>query len=84
MPGELEEKEFFFPDLEKNVMVMVPRDGDLTEAFNEVSSFIKTLLANHQLKDDEAGLDPPRPSHAVVREADNHYHLRRLRLHGIA
>lgn len=77
--SELEEREFFFPDLNKNVMVQVPKGGDLTETFNEVSSFISTLIANHQLKDEDAGLNPRRPTHAVIKEADNHYHLRRLR-----
>lgn len=82
--SELEEREFFFPDLNKNVMVQVPQGGDLTETFNEVSSFISTLIANHQLKDEEAGLNPKHPSHAIIKEADEHYHLRRLRLsHGI-
>lgn len=77
--SDLEEREFFFPDLNKNVMVQVPKGGDLTEAFNEVSSYINTLIANHQLKDEEAGLNPTRPTHAIIKEADNHYHLRRLR-----
>lgn len=76
--SDLEEREFFFPDLNKNVVVQVPKGGDLTEMFNEVSSYISSLIANHQLKDEEAGLNPKRPSHAIIKEADNHYHLRRM------
>jgi hypothetical protein len=83
MPSAPQEKEFFFPDLKKNVLVQVPAGSDLTELFNEVSHFIKTLIANNNLRDLEAGLDPPRPTHAITKDADNHYHLQRLRFQGI-
>ena len=72
------EEEFFFPQLNKNVMVQVPEGGDLCETFNEVSSFINSLLANNKLKDEEVGLSPKRPTHVIIKEADSHYHLRRL------
>ena len=83
MPSAPEEKEFFFPDLNKNVMVQVPAGSDLTEAFNEAAHFIKTLIANNNLRDLDAGLNPPRPTHAITKGPDNHYHLQRLRFQGI-
>ncbi len=84
MPAGTQEKEFFFPDINKNVMVQVPAGSDLTEVFNEAAHFIKTLIANNNLCDLDAGLNPPRPTHAINKDADNHYHLQRLRFEGIA
>ena len=79
MSSELQEKEFFFPELKKNVMVQVPAGSDLTEVFNEAAHLIKTLIVNNKLRDLEQGLNPPRPTHVIVTGEDNHYHLRRLR-----
>ena len=66
------------PSFKKDVLVTVPDGGDLKEAFNEAVSFVRTLEANHQICDREAGISPRSATHEIVKEKGD-YRLRRFR-----
>lgn len=76
----MRQKEFYFPALDKKVVVDIPRRKKLNEAFNETAALIDTLLARRQLQDPEAGLKPRHPTHAIEQGPDNRYYLKALRL----
>ena len=69
--------------LNKDVLVSVPDGGDLKEAFNEASHFVRTLEANGKIRDREAGVNPSGATHEVVKEKGE-YRLRRFRFSGVA
>lgn len=62
----------------KDVLVTVPDGGDMKEAFNEAASFVRTLEANNQIRDREAGINPRGATHEIVKEKGD-YRLRRFR-----
>ncbi|MEZ0224551.1 MAG: hypothetical protein ACAH83_08360 [Alphaproteobacteria bacterium] len=64
--------------LKKDVLVAVPDGGDIREAFNEAASFVRTLEANNQIRDREAGVNPGGATHEIVKEKGD-YRLRRFR-----
>jgi hypothetical protein len=64
--------------LKKDVLVSVPDGGDPKEAFNEAAHFVRSLEANNMIRDREAGVEPPRATHEVVKEKGA-YRLRRFR-----
>lgn len=67
------------PSFKKDVLVSVPDGGDLKEAFNEASSFVRGLEANGKIRDREAGVNPRGATHEIVKERGGEYRLRRFR-----
>lgn len=65
--------------LKKDVVVSVPDGGDMTEAFNEASRFVRTLDFNDKIRDREAGVNPPGATHEIVKDAKGEYRLQRFR-----
>jgi hypothetical protein len=70
--------------LKKDVLVSIPDGGNLTESFNEAAHFVRTLEANNQIRDREAGVNPPGATHEVVKEGKDKYRLKRFRFSGVA
>ena len=64
--------------LKKDVIVSVPDGGDFKSAFNEASTFVRTLEANDKIRDREAGVNPPGATHEVVKDGKQ-YRLKRFR-----
>lgn len=65
--------------LKKDVVVTVPDGGDMTEAFNEASRFVRTLDFNDKIRDREAGINPAGATHEIVKDAKGEYRLQRFR-----
>ncbi|MEZ0262185.1 MAG: hypothetical protein ACAH80_14350 [Alphaproteobacteria bacterium] len=65
--------------LKKDVIVSVPDGGDMTEAFNEASRFVRTLDHNDKIRDREAGVNPPGATHEIVKDVKGEYRLQRFR-----
>jgi hypothetical protein len=66
-------------ELKKDVLVAIPDGADLATAFSEAARFVRTLEANHKIRDREAGVNPPGATHEVVKQANGNYRLQRFR-----